>query len=205
MTREDEDDRVLRPLEQVSRAGALLCGWALLGLSVLTGIEVVGRRFFGFSLQGVDEIGGYVLAVTGAFGFSWALFRRGHTRVDLLVQLLGPTGRAALNLLAASSIAAMALFVVWHAAGVVAETLEFRSRASTPLRTPLIWPQAFWVAGLSLFALSATAIAVRALWIAARGGATSVNQAIGPRALRDEIEEEAGARTRGVPEQEGTR
>lgn len=205
MTRKGENDRVLGPLEQVSRVGALLCGWALLGLSVLTGIEVVGRRFFGFSLQGVDEIGGYVLAITGAFGFSWALFRRGHTRVDLLLQLLGPRGRAALNLLAAASIAAMALFVAWHAVGVVAETVEFQSRASTPLRTPLIWPQSLWLGGLALFALSATAIAVRAMWVAFEGSAASVNEAIGPRALRDEIEDEAKSSDRSIQEQESAR
>lgn len=178
-----------RPLERASRLGALFCGWALLGLSVLTGVEVIGRRFLGFSLQGVDEIGGYVLAVTAAFGFSWALFRRGHTRVDLLLQGCGPRVQAALNIGAAVAIAVAAAFLAWHAAGVVAETLEFGSRASTPLRTPLIWPQSAWLAALLLFALSAAALALRGILAAARDGAAAASAQLGPRALRDEVKE----------------
>ncbi|MFQ3623735.1 MAG: TRAP transporter small permease [Acetobacteraceae bacterium] len=193
MTGGEPGSALTRPLEGASRLGALASGWALLGLSVLTGVEVIGRRFLGFSMQGVDEIGGYVLAVTASFGFSWALFRRGHTRVDLLLQGCGPRLQAALNLGAAVAIAIAATFLAWHAAGVVAETVEFGSRASTPLRTPLIWPQAVWLAALLLFALSAIALALRAAQAAARHGAAAANAQIGPRALREEVKEELAA------------
>jgi hypothetical protein len=40
----------------------LACGWWLLALSVATCVEILGRKFFGFSLQGVDEIGSYTFA-----------------------------------------------------------------------------------------------------------------------------------------------
>ena len=54
-----------------------------------TCVEMVTRKLFNFSLQGVDEIGGYTLAVTSALGlFVHAAGTRGHTRVDFLLSRL---------------------------------------------------------------------------------------------------------------------
>ena len=67
---------LLRRIEGGSRIGALACGYLLLFLSFLVGFEVVARKLFGFSLQGVDEIGGYILAILATIGFSYTLLRR---------------------------------------------------------------------------------------------------------------------------------
>jgi hypothetical protein len=37
---------------------------------VATCVEMVSRKLFNYNLQGIDEIGGYTLAVTSAIGFS---------------------------------------------------------------------------------------------------------------------------------------
>ena len=70
--------RFLMPL---ARAAAIFSGWCLLVVVALTCVEIVGRKFFNFSLHGVDEIGGYALAVVCAFGFSYALLRGNHIGV----------------------------------------------------------------------------------------------------------------------------
>ena len=43
---------------------------------------IIARKLFSYSLQGVDEIGGYVVAITGTFGFAYALINRTHTRIE---------------------------------------------------------------------------------------------------------------------------
>ena len=48
---------------------AILSGWWLIALSFLTVAEILLRKFFSISLQGVDEIGGYTTAIVSAFGF----------------------------------------------------------------------------------------------------------------------------------------
>src|SRR4051794_35618322 len=105
----------LGPIERISRAAALICGYAYLGLCFLIGFEILARRFFHFSLQGVDEIGGYVLAITVAFGFGYALMQGAHTRIDIVLTYLGTRGRAICNLLALVGITVFASFMAWRA------------------------------------------------------------------------------------------
>jgi TRAP-type C4-dicarboxylate transport system permease small subunit len=182
---------VPRFLERVIDALVVACGWWLVLLSFATCFEMVARKLFHFSLQGVDEVGGYTLAVASAIGFAYTLLTRGHTRIDFLVQKLPAGARAALNALAMASLAAMALFAVWRGWLVLGESIEFQSTATTPLQTPLWIPQALWLAGWVLFALVATIGAAHALSLLLRDPAT-LNRVYGPQTLAEEIESEAG-------------
>ena len=81
-------ERPFRALRTISRRLTLAAGWALLLLSFAIAFEVVSRRVLRMSLQGVDEYGGYLLAVCGTIGFSYALFERAHIRIDVLLRVL---------------------------------------------------------------------------------------------------------------------
>ncbi|OYU72098.1 MAG: TRAP transporter permease DctQ, partial [Burkholderiales bacterium PBB5] len=126
---------------------ALACGWWLIGLSAVTCIEMLGRKLFGFSLQGVDEVGAYTYAVVGSIGFAHTLVTRSHTRVDFLVSRFSPRVRSVLNLVAIVSLAALAVLCLWRGLHVVLESIDMRSTAATPLATPMWIPQAVWLAG----------------------------------------------------------
>ena len=67
---------------------AVAAGWTLLALAILVTFETIVRKFFGFSIQGADEIGGYVLAISSSIGFCYALVMRAHIRIDLLLSRL---------------------------------------------------------------------------------------------------------------------
>lgn len=177
-------DHLRQLAEHGVRGVALAGGYALLVFAFLVGIEVVGRKFLGFSLQGVDEIGGYVLAGGTAFALSYALLRGAHTRMELLLPRLPALLRAALNAAALVITAGFAWFMAWQAFGTLLESLHFQSRASTPLQTPLWLPQAVWVAGLLLFALVATVLAVLGLGRLLRGDPASVDRLWSPDAER---------------------
>lgn len=173
----------------LAHGAALAAGYAALGLSALIAFEVVARKFFNFSLQGVDEIGGYVLAIGVAFSFAYALIHRAHTRVDVVLAQLPRAIRAPLNALAAVMLAGMAAFMLWRGAETLLETLEFSSRASTPLQTPLWIPQTLWVAGLGVFAVLAALFAIRAVALLVSGRFEGLDREFGPRSTDDELDE----------------
>ena len=141
---------------------AILSGWWLIALSFLTVAEILLRKFFSISLQGVDEIGGYTTAIVSAFGFACALTVKGHTRVDFLLGRLPAGLRAVLNALAYALLAAMAIYGAWRGWSVLEESIEFQAHANSPLQTPLWLPQGAWFIGLLLFALCAGSIAAHA-------------------------------------------
>lgn len=144
----------MRSLRIISDTAVLAAGWAFLALATAVSCETLLRRFAGVSIQGLDEYGGYVLAVGSAFGLSYALFERAHIRVDVLIRFLPPALRAGADLLAAVALLAVSLLLVRAATSVVRSSWELQARAVSPLQTPLIVPQGLWAAALILFAIS---------------------------------------------------
>lgn len=184
---------ISRFVEPVARVAAIACGYAVLALSVAIAAEILGRKLFAFSFQGVDDIGGYVLAITAAVGASYTMAMRGHTRVDVFLVRMPASWQRVLNAVAMATLALFAAFAAWRGFAVLGESIEFRSVATNPLQTPLWQPQSVWVAGLALFALIAAAYAVHALVLLARG-APELNRFYGPATAQDELEAELTAR-----------
>ncbi len=181
-----------RVLERTIDVLVLAVGWWLILLSVATCVEMVSRKLFAFSLQGVDEVGGYTLAIVGAIGFSYTLITRGHTRIDFLVGKLPERGRSVLNMLAMLTLAAMAVFAVLRGWVVLSESIEFQSHSTTPLQTPMWIPQSMWLTGWALFTIVAVYMAGHSLTLLLRGRHAELNKAYGPQTLEEEIESEAG-------------
>jgi TRAP-type C4-dicarboxylate transport system permease small subunit len=181
-----------RFLEKSTSFLVVICGWWLVLFSLASCFEMVSRKLFQFSLQGVDEIGGYTLAITSAVGFSYTLITRGHTRIDFLVSRFPERTRAMLNAAAMVSLAGMVLFALFRGWNVLSETIEFQSTATTPLQTPMWIPQSMWYVGFVLFAAIALYLGLNSLWLLARGRFAEVNRHYGPQTLEEEIESEAG-------------
>lgn len=181
-----------RALERAVDILVLAAGWWLIALSVLTCVEMVTRKLFSFSLQGIDEVGGYTLAIVSAIGFSYTLISRGHTRIDFLIGKLPARARAALNTLAMLTLAGMAVFAVWRGWVVVSESIEFQSHATTPLQTPMWLPQSMWLVGWALFMVVALYMAWHSLWLLLHGSFDELNARYGPQTLEEEIQSEAG-------------
>ncbi len=182
---------LFRGLSRTVDAFTLASGWWLLLIAVATCVEMVTRKLFNFSLQGIDEVGGYTLAVTSALGFSFTLLARGHTRVDFLLSRLPTSLRAFFNTLAMVSLAALALFAAFRAWSVLAESIEFQSHSTSPLQTPMWLPQSLWFLGYLLFAIVATTMAVHASILLTRDH-EQLNKVYGPPSLEEEIESETG-------------
>jgi TRAP-type C4-dicarboxylate transport system permease small subunit len=185
------ENRFTAVLHRVVDLATLACGWWLLAFSAVTCVEILGRKFFGFSLQGVDEIGSYTFAIVTGFGFSYALICAGHTRVDFVLSRFSPRARAFLNAAAMVTLAAMAGFAAYRAGHVLADSRSLVSTAPTPLATPLWWPQSIWFAAYLLFALVAGYAAAHACLLLFKKQFRAVNSRYGPQTLEEEIAAEA--------------
>lgn len=145
-------------------------GWALLLYCFAVGVEIIGRRFLGFSLQGVDEYGGYLMALIVAIGFSCALYSESHIRIDILLPKLPRRLTLWLNAAALGALILFGAFLVWRGSDVLVQSYTLRSVAPTPLLTPVAIPQALWVAALVLFVVATTLEFMKSVRIALRGG-----------------------------------
>ena len=179
-----------RLAERFSNATVIAFGLVMTGFAGLVMVETLARKFLNVSLQGVDELGGYVLAVTSSLAFTLALIDRAHIRIDLFHMKLGRGLRAALNWFAAAMVAAFAALLVYVGVIVVRETIDFGSTAPTPWATPLVWPQSAWLAALVIFLLAALGRFFAATRLLATGRTGELDRHHGPKAAEEEVQEE---------------
>ncbi|GAA4217552.1 TRAP-type C4-dicarboxylate transport system permease small subunit [Sagittula marina] len=167
-----------------------LFGWALLFLSAFVALETVLRKLFNTSLQGADELGGYILAAGAALSFVVAMIDRAHIRIDVLHARFPLRVQAALDWVSVVSLGALGLFFLYVGWFVIGDTLDYGSTAATPWRTPLIWPQSAWYAGLVIFAFCAFAMAWRATRLFLSGNHRRLASEFNPSSAEDELAEE---------------
>jgi TRAP-type C4-dicarboxylate transport system permease small subunit len=189
----------------LERISAWVFGLAFLGLAFAVAVETIMRKVFNRSLQGVDELGGYVLAVGAALSFAIALRQRTHIRIDIVHESLPKALRVLLNALALPSLAACAVAIAYMAWFALTETIQFNATAQTPWATPLRYPQAAWLIALCvfvLFALVETGVMLLTLFT---GRFSEMDHIYGPRGVKDELDEElADLKARGVVDISGT-
>lgn len=165
-------------------------GTMMIGLSLFVTIETLSRKFLRHSFLGADELGGYVLAVGGALAFSVALVERGHIRIDLLHERLGPRLQAILSWLSAVLMAAMGVFLMRYCWLVVRDTVTYGSTAPTAWATPMIWPQSVWYGALVIFGVISLWQAFRATRLLLAGNIAQVNAEFHTKGAMDELRDE---------------
>ncbi len=186
-------------MKRLETVGAWLFGLVFVVLSFAVATEVTLRKVLNVSLQGVDELGGYALAIGSALAFSLALVARAHIRIDLVHERLPRGLRIPMNLVAVLALAATAAALPVLAWFALSDSIAMNSTAQTPWATPLRWPQSVWFAVLVAFALVAVGSALRALGLALAGRAEAVDRDYGPRGAKEELQEElADIEARGV-------
>lgn len=189
--------RFLVVAEKLAVLLALCAGGAVALLAVLIFIDIIGRDFVGISVQGTDEIGGYVLAFVGSLGMALTLLRRGHPRIDLFFRFFPKVVGDALHVLAQIAIAGLAIFMTWHAWAELQTTLRFGSITNTPLQTPLWVPQSIWVVGTAFFAITACLTAGHAIYLLIRDR-SSVARFYGPVTIDEEVSNYVGSNKKEV-------
>jgi TRAP-type C4-dicarboxylate transport system permease small subunit len=177
-------------MKKFETVAATAFGLVFLGLAFAVAIETASRRLFNISLQGVDELGGYALAVGGALSFSIALQTRAHIRIDIVHEHLPRALRILLNLLASLALFLCAGALVLMAWIALSDSILFSSTAQTPWATPLRYPQSVWLATLALFALFAVLQLVAVLRLLFQRRLERIDREFSPRGSKEELAEE---------------
>lgn len=186
-------------MKNLEKVAATLFGVVFVLLSFAVAVETTMRKVFNVSLQGVDELGGYALAVGASLAFTLALLSRAHIRIDLIHDHLPQGPRMVLNVLAMLTITATALLFMAMAFYSLRDSIVLNSTAQTPWATPIKYPQMVWFACLALFAAVASGYGVRVLWLAFTGRGDVLVRDYSPRGAKEELKEELDdAKARGV-------
>lgn len=165
-------------------------GVMMLLLAVLITVETLIRKFFALSFGGVDELGGYAIAIAAPLAFCVAMMQQAHIRINLVHQHLSLRLQALLNLLATLSMTLLACFLLYFAVQTVQSTWAYRSIAQTPWATPLIYPQSIWLLAMLVFALASLVLLGRALLLLCRADWRALDRDFGPGSVKDELKEE---------------
>lgn len=176
--------------QKISYVSSCIFGYLCIALSVFISVEVILRKIFSTSLQGADELGGYVLAITSSIAFCVALIGNNHIRIDLVHYKFPEKMQALLNWAAKLSILFLAILLAYASFGVLLETVNYGSTAPTPWATPLKYPQIFWCVGLVLFSLLALYYVYSATRLLLLGRWDDLRILFQPKGSGDEIKEE---------------
>jgi TRAP-type C4-dicarboxylate transport system permease small subunit len=177
-------------MKNLERLASIVFGATFLLLSLAISVETGLRKLANVSLQGVDELGGYCLAVGAGLAFAVALASAAHIRIDLVHDRLPQPLRVLLNAVAVVALVAVAAALAWMAWLALGDSIAFNSTAQTPWATPLKLPQGAWVAAMLLFVAIALVLLVRLLVDLLRGHWAAIDRDLSPRGSDDELEEE---------------
>lgn len=177
-------------MKRIAQLAGVTFGAIMIALSFAIAAETVLRKFFSLSLGGVDELGGYAVAVVAPLAFLVTASEQAHIRINVLHGKLPLRARAVLNVAAAVSFSLLALFLLYFTLKTVQDTLAYRSIAQTPWATPLIYPQSVWLVAMTTFTIGTLVIAARATLLAFRGDWKTLDRSFGPGSPQDELEAE---------------
>ncbi|ALM53280.1 C4-dicarboxylate ABC transporter substrate-binding protein [Halomonas huangheensis] len=167
-----------------------LFGAMMILLALLITLETLIRKFFSLSMGGVDELGGYAIAIAAPLAFCVAMVEQAHIRINLLHMHLPSSVQAVLNALATLSMGLMAAFLLYFTVQTVLETQLYRSIAQTPWGTPLIYPQTVWLVAMSTFVLAAVVLSFKALLLLIKRDWSTLIGQFGPGSTQDELDAE---------------
>ena len=154
-------------------------------------VEVVLRKAFAISIGGADELSSYALAISCTWGFSFALFRKSHIRIDVLYSRLPLFGRFCLDILSNVLLLFYISILSYFAFIVVKTSVVKFSTANTPLATPMWIPQSLWLSGLLFFGLTIFLILAGTIYNLLRGDQVTAAKISGISTLDEEIQESA--------------
>jgi C4-dicarboxylate transporter, DctQ subunit len=152
-------DNLLRGVRALLAVIRVLSGVLLVGSVALNFANVVGRYFFSASIPWAEEAMLFFMVGCVFLGNGPVAWSGRQIRMDVVVNMLPPKGRAALELLSELVLIATATTIVIFAWPVIRDLAAFDQR-SQAADFPLVIPQAMVPIGLSIMAFL---VAVRLL------------------------------------------
>lgn len=90
-------ERLEKALALFSKWATVIAGVALVGMLVITIVDVVGNKFFKQPMQGASEYLSFLAVITTSFAISFSMIEKAHVQVDIIVNKLPPRWKALLE------------------------------------------------------------------------------------------------------------
>lgn len=178
-------------VRRLATVGVIIGGMLLLAVSALVIVEIVLRKFFATSIEGVDELSSYAVAISFAWAMPFTILHRVHIRIDVLHMILPMRLRAWLDLGSAIIFFVYMAVLSWFCTLLAISSYQDGTLSSGLLAVPLTVPQGLWAFGLVAGAATLIYLSIRAgtaLW---RGDYATLSRLIGTESLPTEEIEEA--------------
>ena len=177
-----------RGVEWICEKAALVCGAMLIASAVYVSADLIARKLLNLSLVGANEISGYVLGISTAWAFSYALLKRSHIRIDVFYRYLPLRWEAAVDVLAVATLAGFAAVFTWYANRYFLQIWGRGTRSITSLALPLWIPMLGWCAGWIVFLIVSVYLTVVAARAYVRGELAAVQRRVGSISEEEEVE-----------------
>jgi TRAP-type C4-dicarboxylate transport system permease small subunit len=184
-------ERLQEVAARISRGGAIVGGALLLVAALAICVDIFLRYAFSLTIGGADDLSGYALAISSAWGFSLALLTRSHIRIDTVyVRVKSRAVRAALDLLSLVCFGLFMALVAWYGWGVLSLSWASSSHSQSAIEMPLVYPQSLWFAGIAFCVLVVVLLFLRSLHAFLQGNLDQIFRLIGSKSAVAEAEEE---------------
>lgn len=177
-------------MQAYARILGIVFGTMMILLSAAITAETLLRKFFSVSFGGIDELGGYAVAVAAPLAFTVALVENAHIRIDQLTTRFPKAAQGLLNVLASVSMALLAVYFFYFTVDTVAATATYHSIAQTPWATPLIYPQSLWLVAMVSFPIAGVWLAAKAVAQLFKGDWQTLLGQFGPVSAAEELQAE---------------
>ena len=174
-------------------------GAALMISAVIVTVDVLFRKFVGWTMSGSDEVTSYVFAASTTWAYSYCLLHRANIRIDAVYNLLPRFFRNLLDLLGVFLLLLYMAVLTDRAIVTLQDSLDYGSVSNTTLTTPLWIPQLAWVSGLVMFMITLIFVSAYAITAMIKRDSATVTAVVGILSIEEEIAEE----TRGTEADRG--
>lgn len=155
--------RILAAIDGICVAAANVAAVLVVGIALLSILEIVLRSFFDFGLSWALEYESYALGIVMFGASGWALRHGAHIKVGLLVNLLPAKGRRLADLIATTFSLGISAYV---SVAIVNYAITTAQRGTVSIhisQTPLAYPQALFALSVCTITLALFARLVRLL------------------------------------------
>lgn len=152
-------------LDRLYLASGLLAALCLVAIAVMVGAQLIGRITdavmrlagmapYGFIVEGLAEIAGYLLAIASLLALAPTLKAGAHIRVSMLLSALAPRARWLLELAAFAATLAFTAYMTWCIALLAMDSWRFNEVSHGLVPLQLAYPQAAMFVGLLIFSIA---------------------------------------------------
>lgn len=137
-------ERLEKALAAFSKWATVIAGIALLGMLVISIVDIIGNKLFNKPLSGASELVSLLALVTTAFALSYSMIEKAHVQVDIIIGKMRSRLKAFFESLIALLSLGLFVLLTWYSIKYGFQLLESNEQSMT-LRIPM-FPFAFAMA-----------------------------------------------------------